>query len=92
MIATTMSAMIEKKKANTPQPRAERPFFRAIDTVKAIITLGEDIPLNQQILTFAGKDLENGFTLSDYNIQNADTLHMQEKVTDNTNIFKNLFF
>ena len=61
--------------------------YDTIDTVKAVITLEEGIPLNQQILTFAGKDLENGFTLSDYNIQNADTLHMQEKVTDNKDIF-----
>ena len=61
--------------------------YDAIDNVKTIITLEEGIPLNQQILTFAGQDLGNGFTLSDYNIQNADTLHMQEKVTDNTNIF-----
>lgn len=52
------------------------PTRHTVEHVKTKVQLKEGVPFDQQVLIFEGKQLEDKYKLSNYDIQENSTLHL----------------
>ncbi len=78
---------IEVKTLNGKSYHLNMKPTQTVIQVKCYILQKLNIPPNQQSLIFNQKQLENSKTLSDYNIQDEDTIHLVPRLRGNMQIY-----